>query len=202
MRDAIPGHVQERADQERKPPRADQRPHGGATRHMHGHDHRLWQASLMAQASSTPTITTAATMAGLLADEQRLRVFAAIALGARTVETAAEAARVDVATVQTVLPRLVSAGLFEQRDGVHRAVGALRTSARERPRRVRELPDATVEQQRVLRNFVEGGRLERLPARQGQRRVILEYVAGRFDPEGQYGQAEGNELLEALDDDQ
>jgi hypothetical protein len=40
-------------------------------------------------------------------------------LGARTIEAAAAAADTGLATVQTVLPRLVSAGLVEQRDGLH-----------------------------------------------------------------------------------
>lgn len=53
----------------------------------------------------------------------------------------------------------------------------------------------------MLRNFVEGGRLARLPARRGQRRVILEYVAGRFRTHRQYAEAEVNELLKSLYDD-
>jgi hypothetical protein len=146
-------------------------------------------------------VASPAKLIGLLADEQRLRVFAAIALGARTVESAAEAAGVDAATVQTILPRLVTAGLVAQRDGLHVSVDALRNAARERPPRERELPDATDEQQRVLRNFVDGGRLVRLPARQGQRRVILEYVAGRFEPDRRYAEPEVNELLKSLHDD-
>jgi hypothetical protein len=146
-------------------------------------------------------MTSPAKLIGLLADEQRLRVFSAIALGSRTVESAAEAAGVDVATVQTVLPRLVATGLVEQRDGLRVSVDALEKAAQERPPRQRELPDATDEQQRVLRNFVDGGRLIRLPARQGQRRVILEYVAGRFEPDRQYAEPEVNALLKALHND-
>jgi hypothetical protein len=143
----------------------------------------------------------AATLAGLLADDVRLRVVSAIALGARTVEAAAEVAGTDVATVQSVLPRLVSAGLVEQRDGLQVSLEALRAAARERPARERELPDATAEQQRVLRNFVEGGRLTRLPARYAQLRVVLEYVAGRFEPGREYPEPEVNELLNTLHDD-
>jgi hypothetical protein len=153
------------------------------------------------QESSTGTIAPSATLIGLLADEQRLRVVAAIALGARTIEAAAAAADTDIATVQTVLPRLVSAGLVEQRDGLYVSLEALRAAARDRPARQRDLPDATAEQQRVLRNFVEDGRLRRLPARQGQRRVILEYVAGCFDADRQYVESEVNDLLTPLHDD-
>lgn len=146
-------------------------------------------------------MTPSATLIGLLADEQRLQVFSAIALGAETIEAVASAMGTDVATVQTVLPRLVTAGLVEQREGLHVSREALSAAARDRPPRQRELPDATDEQQRVLRNFVEDGRLTRLPARHGQRRVILEYVAHRFGSDRQYAEAEVNELLSALHDD-
>ena len=146
-------------------------------------------------------MTPSATLIGLLADEQRLQVFSAIALGAETIDAVASAMGTDVATVQTVLPRLVTAGLVEQREGLHVSREALSAAARDRPPRQRELPDATDEQQRVLRNFVEDGRLTRLPARHGQRRVILEYVAHRFGSDRQYAEAEVNELLSALHDD-
>jgi hypothetical protein len=145
--------------------------------------------------------TSAPTLIGLLADEQRLQVFSAVALGARTVGAAAEAAGLDVATVQAVLPRLVGAGLVEQREGLRVPIDALRTAARERPPRDRGMPDATSEQQRVLRNFAEGGRLSRLPARRGQLRVVLDYVAGRFETGREYPEAEVNEVLHELHDD-
>jgi hypothetical protein len=128
-------------------------------------------------------------------------VFAAIALGARTIEAAAAASATDLATVQTVLPRLVSAGLVEQRDGLHVSLETVRAAARDRPLRQRDLPGATAEQQRVLRNFVEHGRLIRLPARHAQLRVILEYVAGLFDSGRRYAEVEVNELLNTLHDD-
>lgn len=138
---------------------------------------------------------------GLLADEQRLRVFAAVALGARTVDEVAAAADIDVANVQAVLPRLVAGGLVEQREGLRVSLDALRAAARDRPPRERGLPDATDEQQRVLRNFVEAGRLTRLPARYGQKRVVLEYVATRFEPGRPYTEPEVNERLQELHDD-
>ena len=146
-------------------------------------------------------MTPSATLIGLLADEQRLQVFAAIALGAETIDAVAEAVGTDVTTVQAVLPRLVTAGLVEQRGGLHISREALSAAARDRPARQRELPDATDEQQRVFRNFVEDGRLTRLPARHGQRGVILEYVARRFDSDRQYAEGEVNEVLSALHDD-
>ena len=53
----------------------------------------------------------AATLSGLLGDEERLRVVAAIALGARTVDDVARASDLTPETVQHALPRLISAGL-------------------------------------------------------------------------------------------
>ena len=136
-----------------------------------------------------------ATVAGLLADEPRRRVFAAVALGAETIHDVAETAGLDVATVQAALPRLVTAGVVEQRNGLRVNDDALRAAARQRPPRERELEGATPEQARVLRNFVDEGRLTSLPAKASQRRVLLEYFADRFDRGREYSEREVNELL-------
>ena len=53
----------------------------------------------------------------------------------------------------------------------------------------------------MLRNFVGGGRLVRLPARYAQKQVVLGYVARRFDEARSYGEREVNELLGGLHDD-
>lgn len=140
---------------------------------------------------------TAATLSGLLGDEARLRVVAAIALGARTIDDVAETAQVAPDDVRRALPRLVAAGVVAQDGGLRIETGAFRQAARERPPRVRELPDATPEQARVLRNFVEGGKLTSVPVRASQRRVVLEYLADRFEPGTDYAESEVNELLGA-----
>jgi len=144
---------------------------------------------------------SAATLTGLLGDEDRLRVVAAIALGARTIDDVAEAADVSPDDVRRLLPRLVSAGVVAQNDGLRIETRAFRAAARERPPRQRELPGATPEQARILRNFVEDGRLKSLPARASQRRVVLEYLAGRFDEGTDYTEPEVNELLGAYHED-
>ena len=122
-----------------------------------------------------------ATLIGLLADENRLQAFAAIALGARTVAEIAERTSLEETEVQAALPRLVGSGLVAQGDGLHVSLDALREAARRRPDRDRGAADATAKEQRVLRNFVVDGRLVRLPARQAQKQVVLGYVARRFD---------------------
>jgi hypothetical protein len=143
----------------------------------------------------------AATLSGLLGDENRLRVVAAVALGARTVDDVAKAAALPPAEVRRMLQRLLSAGLIDHHDGLRVDAAVFRQAARERPPRVRELPDATPEQARILRNFVEDGRLTTLPARAAQRRVVLHYLASRFDERVEYAETEVNELLSRFHDD-
>jgi hypothetical protein len=144
---------------------------------------------------------SAPTLTGLLGDEGRLRIVAAIALGARTIEDVVEAADVTPEDVRRVLPRLVAAGVVAQADGLRIDTTAFRDAARERPPRQRELPDATPEQARVLRNFVEGGKLKAVPVRASQRRVVLEYLAGRFDEDTDYPEPEVNEILGRYNED-
>jgi hypothetical protein len=146
-------------------------------------------------------MTDPATLVGLLADGQRLRVFAAISLGARTVDEIAERSGLDAAEVQSALPRLVGAGLVTQADGFQVSLEALRGAARLRPERERGAADATPDEQRVLRNFVVDGRLVRLPARHAQKQVVLGYVARLFDERRSYKEAEVNELLGDFHDD-
>jgi len=143
----------------------------------------------------------AAQIAGLLADPTRLRVFAAVALGARTTSDVVETTGLSLGEVQAALPRLLAAGLIEQRDGLRVSVATLRDAARDRPDRDRSLPGATDEQAKVLRNFVEDGRLKLVPARAGQRRVVLEYLAGLFEPTVAYPEQDVNRTLQTLHPD-
>jgi hypothetical protein len=144
---------------------------------------------------------TAATLTGLLGDEARLRIVSAIALGARTIADVAQTADVPADEVRRLLPRLISAGVVAQDDGLRIDTSTFREAARDRPPRQRELPDATPEQARVLRNFVEDGRLKSVPVRASHRRVVLEYLAGRFAGGTDYTEPEVNELLGSYNED-
>ena len=146
-------------------------------------------------------MTDPATLVGLLAEENRLRVFAAVALGARTVDEITERSGLDATDVQAALPRLVKAGIVTQADGLHVSLEALRAAARRRPERDRGAADATPDEQRVLRNFVVDGRLVRLPARHAQKQIVLGYVARRFEEGRSYEEREVNELLSGFYDD-
>jgi hypothetical protein len=143
----------------------------------------------------------ATSLTGLLGNEERLRVVAAIALGARTVDDVARTSELDPDDVRRSLPRLIAAGVVEQREGLQVNVKPFRDAARDRAPRERELPNATVEQARVLRNFVEDGRLRSVPVKAAQRRVVLEYLAERFETGVDYPEASVNELLGRFHED-
>ena len=58
------------------------------------------------------------------------------------------------------------------------------------------------EQAAVARNFVdEDGRLRSLPARDAKRRLVLEWVASRFEPGREYAEKEVNGILLGVYDD-
>ena len=144
---------------------------------------------------------SAATLSGLLGDEERLRVVAAITLGARTIDDVARTGGLQPGDVRRALPRLVAAGVVEDDGGLRVDLTRFRAAARERPPRNRELPDATPEQARVLRNFVTEGRLRSIPVRESQRRVVLEYLAQQLELGTEYSEAEVNELLGRFHED-
>ena len=48
------------------------------------------------------------------------------------------------------------------------------------------------EQAEVLRRFLEHGRLRSMPARRAKRRMVLDYLAGHFEPGRTYTEAEVN----------
>ena len=83
---------------------------------------------------------TAATFAGLLSDDERLRVFAAVALGATTSVEIARATGLDAERVRSVLPRLVTAGLIDPGEGLRVRTESLDEASRDRPPRRRGLP--------------------------------------------------------------
>jgi hypothetical protein len=54
---------------------------------------------------------------------------------------------------------------------------------------------------RVLRNFIKGGRLTHIPAARSKRLVVLDHLAGRFEPGRVYPEREVNRVLREYHDD-
>jgi hypothetical protein len=140
----------------------------------------------------------AATIAGLLADPTRLKVVAALALGAGTIEDVAEASGLSLKDVVLAARRLARAGLV-RRDRhelellTDRFAAAARAAAQAAPR-PQPLSDDPAEDA-VLSAFVRDGRLVSVPAQATKRRVVLEHLVRVFDVGVRYPEREVNALL-------
>jgi hypothetical protein len=149
-------------------------------------------------------VPDAATIAGLLAEPHRVRVFAALVLGARTVDEVRNATGFDVRVVGNALSRLVAGELVARGSGGDHYVveEAFRAAARAaRPPHEDEHDDAPPGAATVLRAFVRGGRLTSIPAQHSKRVVILDRLAQEFEPGRRYTEREVNGILRAWHDD-
>ena len=140
----------------------------------------------------------AATIVGLLADETRLKVVAALALGADSIEDVASAAGLPLKDVAQAARRLSRNGLV-RRDG-HRlelladAFQAAARAAAESAPPAERLSDDPAEDA-VLSAFVRDGRLTSIPAQRTKRLVVLHHLLRVFEPGVRYPEREVNALL-------
>ena len=140
----------------------------------------------------------AATIVGLLADPVRLKVVAALALGATTIEEVADASGLSLKEVALAARRLARAGLVH-RDGHVLALhqerfGAAARAAAEAappPEPLSDDPAADA----VLSAFLRDGRLVSIPAQHAKRLVVLDHLVRVFEPGVRYPEREVNALL-------
>lgn len=140
----------------------------------------------------------AATLVGLLADDDRRQVFAAIELGAATIDEVVVATRLDAVRVGKAAGRLAEAGLVLQHDGRLHVLGAAfqlaARAARQRPPSS-EHADLPTEQRKVMDAFVVDGRLVKIPAQHAKRLVVLDWLAQDFEPGVRYSEAMVNLII-------
>jgi hypothetical protein len=140
----------------------------------------------------------AATIVGLLADPARLKVVAALALGAGTIEEVAAACGLPLKDVALAARRLSRAGLVH-REGhalslrTEQFGGAARAAAEAAPAPA-PLSDDPAEDA-VLSSFVRDGRLVSIPTQHSKRRVVLEHLVRVFDVGVRYPERQVNALL-------
>lgn len=141
---------------------------------------------------------------GLLADEDRLRVFAAVALGAASLVDIADRAGVELPAAVKALRRLENGGVLAQDGEIWSvrldviAAEARRTSVPAMPYVEEGLPR---EQAAVLRAFLRDGRLTRLPATRSKRLVVLDHVAKVFEIGRRYPEREVDAMMRVFHDD-
>ena len=140
----------------------------------------------------------AGTIVGLLADPARLKVVAALALGAGTIEEVAEATGLSLKDVALAARRLSRAGLVH-RDGHALALHTERFGEAARSAAALAPPEqplsADPAEDAVLRTFLRDGKLVSIPAQHSKRRVVLEHLVHVFEPGVRYPEREVNALL-------
>ena len=141
---------------------------------------------------------------GLLADEDRLRVFGALSLGSRSLADVAGAAGLEPRLAVRALKRL-------EKGGVVRRLGndwELRRDVIAEQARLTATPPETYDEEgldpwyaSVLRSFLREGRLTTLPATRSKRLVVLDHVAKVFDIGVRYSEREVDALLHVFHPD-
>jgi hypothetical protein len=144
-------------------------------------------------------VPDAPTIVGQLADPDRRRVFAAVVLGAATLDEVVARTGLDPAVAAKALGRLVDAGIVVRGSdgGLQLLDAAFREAARAalaRPTSA-EHEGAPPESAKVLRAFVRDGRLLQIPASVPKRRVILDWLAQDFEPGRRYSETMVNLVL-------
>lgn len=147
---------------------------------------------------------SAAALVGLLAEEARLQVVGALALGASTLDEVVNATGLDVRAATAALERLAAGGLVVSDGsgkGLHLRGDAFKAAAQAEARRraaaepTNAFDGVAPEAVTVLRNFVSDGRLRQIPASRTKRRVVLDWLAARFEPGKTYPERDVNLLL-------
>jgi hypothetical protein len=140
----------------------------------------------------------AATIVGLLADDDRRRVFAALELGATTIDQSIASTSLEPGRAAKAVGRLAEAGLVVQSDGALHVLGAaFSNAAREALSRPvsTEHDDLPAAQRKVMAAFVDDGRLLSVPTSLGKRLVILDWLAQDFEPGRRYSEQMVNLIL-------
>jgi hypothetical protein len=159
-----------------------------------------------------PPALSSQDLLALLAEEDRLRVVAAVVLGAVTAAEVAAATGLPARATARALARLTAGGLVERvqeprergRAAVPRSAGwsyRVRTEVlREAAAQAEPEPEIAGpegEARAVLGRFVRGNRLVAIPAARSKRLLVLDHLAGLFEPGRRYPETEVNETLRA-----
>jgi hypothetical protein len=145
----------------------------------------------------------AADVVGLLAEEERLRVYAAVVLGAATPQDVLAVTDLPLRAVTRALLRLTQGGLVSRDDtGLSAGPDVFKEVARQAAAAPEPEPlDPDRTRAAVLRSFIKDGRLISIPTSRAKRLIVLEHLAAAFEPGVRYPEKEVNAVLRAWHDD-
>jgi len=136
-------------------------------------------------------------LVGLLADGDRLRVFAAVVLGAGSLEEICERTGLDARAAGVAASKLVESGVVAlDKAGYHVEEHEIRLAARARAAEPAPLPAGVdAERAKVLRSFFSGDRLKSVPTSHAKRRIVLDIIAQDFEPGTRYSEKQVNLVI-------
>jgi len=141
----------------------------------------------------------AGAIVGLLADDDRRSVVAALTLGATGLDDVVRATGISADRAGRALARVVDAGLVVAGDDGHLVV--LGAAFQQAARQARARPPSEEhagepdDRRKVLEAFVRDGRITSIPAGRGKRLVLLDWLAQGFEPGRRYPEATVNAML-------
>jgi predicted transcriptional regulator len=146
-----------------------------------------------------------------LADEKRLQIVGLLAQRDYSVEELAAILDLSSATVSHHLRRLVNAGLVQAVADQHYHVYSLQREtlhdmseeilSQDTLEETTENLDLDAYDRKVLRDWMEDGRLKQIPRQWKKREVILRYLLKQFEPERRYTEREVNEIISRTHED-
>ena len=146
-----------------------------------------------------------------LGDEKRLKIVGLLAQKSLCVEELAAILDLSAATVSHHLRKLVEAGLVAaSAEGYYNVYSLRAETLREMSQRLLSTEtfqdtaralDLGSYDRKVLRDYLEDGRLKKIPAQRKKRDVILRYILQEFEPGRQYAETEVNEIISRFHED-
>ena len=153
-------------------------------------------------AADEGAVFEAARLLGVMAEPSRMKVAAALSLGAWTVKEVVAATKLSTKEVEHALARLTAGGLVERDAAGYRLrVEDLQAAARAAANERKSAEGTPEGAGAVVARFVKGGRLTSLPMAQSKRAAVLDFVAQAFTPGRRYPEKKVNEMLAGFYDD-
>jgi hypothetical protein len=146
----------------------------------------------------TVPVVTPDVLVGLLAEPERLRVVAALVLGARTPSQLIDATGLGQRAVGRALQRLQTGELVStNHDGFTVHIELFKQVARITAPQPKLEDHGYVDErtESAVRRFIQDGRLMRLPAQRSRRVAVLEHLAQSFQPGLRYSEKEVDGVL-------